>query len=181
MLLFNNSILYILESFIKFASDEYIDFNGIKQKGNNELNKLLDSKLQIENFSLGYIKSMPKSFLWVTISEGESFTENSYIGDSASFTDSISIKAHIYKELKSGESFLAYTMIPLALNQIARFWISKINDDGESIAISPTIKWESPKFDSTNNNRQFNDFSSIRGINFSLYINLKIKTGSYLK
>ncbi len=85
-----------------------------------------------------------------------------------------------YKELKAGESFLAYTVIPLALNQASRYWISKLNDEGERIALSPVIKWESPSFDSENSKRHFKDFSSIRGVNFSLDINFKIMTGSYL-
>lgn len=160
-------------------ADDYIDFAGNKVKGDGELNKLLDDKLKIDCFSLGNIKSMSKSFLWATISEGESKGGNSYIGDSAGFTDDICLKAEVYKELKAGESFLAYTMIPIALNQASRYWVSKLNDEGERIALSPVIKWDSPTFDVENSKRQFNDFSSIRGVSFSLYINFKIMTGSY--
>lgn len=179
MIHFKNSILYVLDNFMNFMADDYIDFAGNKVKGYGELNKLLDDKLKIDCFSLGNIKSMSKSFLWATISEGESKGGNSYIGDSAGFTDDICLKAEVYKELKAGESFLAYTMIPIALNQASRYWVSKLNDEGERIALSPVIKWDSPTFDVENSKRQFNDFSSIRGVSFSLYINFKIMTGSY--
>ena len=180
MIHFKNSVIYVLDNFMNFMADEYIDFSGNKVQGENHLNSLLDDKLKIDCFSLGAVKSMSKSFLWATISEGESRGSNSYIGDSAGFADDISLKATVYKELKAGESFLAYTMIPLALNQASRYWISKLNDEGERIALSPIIKWESPSFDSENNKRQFNDFSSIRGVSFSLDINFRIMTGSYL-
>ena len=180
MIHFKNSVVYILENFMHFMADEYINFSYKKVYGENQLNKLLDDKLKINDFTLGTIKSMSKSFLWASISEGESKCGNSYIGDSAGFNDDICLKAQIYKELKAGESFLAYTMLPLALNQAVRYWISKLNDEGERILLSPIIKWESPSLDSDNNKRQFNDFSSIRGINFSININFKIITGGYL-
>ncbi|MEI0605714.1 phage capsid protein [Brachyspira pulli] len=180
MIHFKNSVIYVLDNFMNFMADEYIDFSGNKVQGENNLNSLLDDKLKIDCFSLGAVKSMSKSFLWATISEGESRGDKSYIGDSAGFADDISFKATVYKELKAGESFLAYTMIPLALNQASRYWISKLNDEGERIALSPVIKWESPSFDSENSKRQFNDFSSIRGVSFSLDINFRIMTGSYL-
>ena len=134
MIHFKNSILYVLDNFMNFMADDYIDFAGNKVKddyidfagnkvkGDGELNKLLDDKLKIDCFSLGNIKSMSKSFLWATISEGESKGGSSYIGDSAGFTDDICLKAEVYKELKAGESFLAYTMIPIALNQASRYW-----------------------------------------------------------
>ena len=139
MIHFKNSVIYVLDNFMNFMADEYIDFSGNKVQGENNLNSLLDDKLKIDCFSLGTIKSMSKSFLWATISEGESRGSNSYIGDSAGFADDISLKATVYKELKAGESFLAYTMIPLALNQVSRYWISKLNDEGERIALSPVI------------------------------------------
>ncbi|ASJ21485.1 MULTISPECIES: hypothetical protein [Brachyspira] len=180
MIHFKNSVIYVLDNFMNFMADEYIDLSGNKVEGDNQLNKLLDDKLKIEYFSLGALRSMSKSFLWASIAEGESRGSNSYIGDSAGFADDICLKATVYKELKAGESFLAYNIIPLALNQAARYWISKLNDEGERIALSPIIKWEAPSFDSENSKRPFNDFSSIRGVNFSLDINFKIMTGSYL-
>ena len=68
MIHFKNSVIYVLDNFMNFMADEYIDFSGNKVQGENNLNSLLDDKLKIDCFSLGAVKSMSKSFLWATIS-----------------------------------------------------------------------------------------------------------------
>ena len=80
MIHFKNSVIYVLDNFMNFMADEYIDLSGNKVEGDNQLNKLLDDKLKIEYFSLGALRSMSKSFLWASIAEGESRGSNSYIG-----------------------------------------------------------------------------------------------------
>ena len=179
MIEFKESVLYLLDNYMSFIADEYTDFNNQKKKGEGHLNKNLDNDLKIDYFSLGNIKSLSTSFIFATVGNVNSGIGNTYIGDTASFEDDITLLIQSYKQIKQHKAFECYTILPLVLNQISRYWISHANIDGERNIFNPNISADQPIFDYSQNksSQALNDFSSINGLAFTLRINFKIRSG----
>lgn len=177
---FKNSVLYLLDNYMSFIADKYTDFENKTKNGEGHLNKNLDNDFKIDYFSLGNIKSLSNSFLFATCGSVSSGSGNTVLGDTASYEDSITFLIQLYKQIKSHKIFEAYTIIPLTLNQISRFWVSNANIDGERNIFDTSINAEPPVFDYSHNkaSQTLNDFSNINGLAFTLRINFKIRSGN---
>lgn len=180
MIEFKESILYLLDNYMSFIADEYTDFNNQKKKGEGHLNKNLDNDLKIDYFSLGNIKSLSTSFVFATVGGVSSGAGNTSLGDTASFEDDITLLIQVYKQIKQHKAFECFTVLPLVLNQISRYWISNANIDGERNIYNPFVSADQPIFDYSQNkaSQTLNDFSNINGLAFTLKINFKIRSGT---
>lgn len=179
MIGFQDSVLYLLNNYMSFIADKYIDFNNKIKRGEDNLNKNLDNDFKIDCFSLGNVKSLSNSFLFATCGSVNTASGNAYLGDSASFEDNITFLIQLYKQIKSHKIFEAYTIIPLTLNEISRYWISNANKDGERNIFNASISSEPPVFDYSQHksSQALNDFSNINGLAFTLRINFSIRSG----
>lgn len=179
MIAFNESVLYLLDNYMSFIADKYTDFNNQIRNGEDNLNKNLDADFKIDYFSLGNIKSLSNSFIFATCGNVNSGSGNTFLGDTASFEDNITFLVQLYKQIKSHKIFEAYTIIPLTLNQVSRFWVSNANKDGEKNIFNVNISSEPPIFDYSQNrsSQTLNDFSNINGLAFTLKINFTIRSG----
>lgn len=180
MIEFKESVLYLLDNYMSFIADEYTNFNNQKKKGEGHLNKNLDNDLKIDYFSLGNIKSLSTSFVFATVGQASSGAGNTSLGDTASFEDDITLLIQAYKQIKPHKAFECYTILPLVLNQISRYWIGNANIDGERNIYNPSMSADQPIFDYSQNkaSQTLNDFSNINGLAFTLRINFKIRSGT---
>lgn len=171
----------IIDSYLNYTADEYYDRNNILRQGLNKYNEKLDKHeyLKLDIFTSGKYEKMLTSFLFVSLKTSNSIS-GTYVGDGLGYTDNINISVKIYKQTKPPHIWLAYSVIPIVLNQVSREWIAYSNENEKDFTIyNININMAEPILDVNNDNQKtLNDFSSIKGVAIELNINITFQSTS---
>ena len=169
----------IIDSYLNYVSNTYYDSNNNLKNGLNKYNEKLEKHdyLKLDTFTNGRYDKMLSSFLFASINNVNS-TQGSYIGDSLGYTDTITMSVKIYKQVKPPHIFLAYSVIPIVLNQTTREWAAFVSDSDNSFTIyNISINIPEPILDINNDSQKsLNDFSSVKGVAVELNINFSFQS-----